>query len=188
MKYIATADTDIGISKDTNQDSVLIKHASYNGKEILLAIVCDGMGGLAKGEVASAAVIRSFANWFDTELADELEQFDLNVIAGKWSKLINQLNIRIHEYAKPLRISMGTTFCGILIANDMYLIENVGDSRLYHIGSSMVQLTTDQSFVAREVSRGTMTPEQARVDKRRNLLLQCIGAFRLFRSFSLSCG
>ena len=71
---------------------------------------------------------------------------------------------------------MGTTFCGILIANDMYLIENVGDSRLYHIGSSMVQLTTDQSFVAREVSRGTMTPEQARVDKRRNLLLQCIGA------------
>ena len=176
MKYLATADTDIGISKSTNQDSVLIKHASYDGKEVVLGIVCDGMGGLAKGEVASASVIRCFADWFDTELAGELEDLDLNVVAEKWSKLLKDMNVRIHEYARPLRISMGTTFCGILIANDTYLIENVGDSRLYHIGSHMSQLTTDQSFVAREVSRGTMTPEQAKVDKRRNLLLQCVGA------------
>ena len=40
----------------------------------------------------------------------------------------------------------------------------------------MEQLTTDQTFVAREVKKGTMTPEQARIDKRRNMLLQCVGA------------
>lgn len=176
MNYLATADTDIGISKSTNQDSVLVKHASYDDREVVLAIVCDGMGGLSKGEVASATVIRRFADWFDTEFAEELPEPDLNVIAENWSKMLKDLNARIHEYARPLRISMGTTFCGILLVNDAYLIENVGDSRLYYIGSHMNQLTTDQSFVAREISRGTMTPEQAKVDKRRNLLLQCVGA------------
>ncbi len=176
MKYIVTADTDIGISKSTNQDSALIKHASYGEDEIVLAIVCDGMGGLSKGEVASAMVIRRFADWFDRELPAEIDHLDLNVVAETWRKMLTDLNVRIHAYAKPLGISMGTTFCGILIANDSYLIGNVGDSRLYYIGSNMNQLTTDQSFVAREISRGTMTPEQAKVDKRRNLLLQCVGA------------
>ena len=58
MRFIATADTDVGISKSTNQDSVLIKHASTDDGEVLMAVVCDGMGGLAKGELASATVIR----------------------------------------------------------------------------------------------------------------------------------
>ena len=71
---------------------------------------------------------------------------------------------------------MGTTFSGILFAEDKYLIVHVGDSRVYQIGATMNQLTTDQTFVAREISRGTMTIEQAKSDKRRNLLLQCIGA------------
>ena len=68
MKYLVTADTDIGITKKTNQDSLLIKHGSYEDGELLLAVVCDGMGGLAKGEVASASVITAFAKWFDNEL------------------------------------------------------------------------------------------------------------------------
>ena len=44
MRYVAIAETDIGISKDTNQDSVLIMHATYGKSEVLMAIVCDGMG------------------------------------------------------------------------------------------------------------------------------------------------
>ena len=88
MRYVATADTDIGISKDTNQDSVLIKHASTDKGEVLLAVVCDGMGGLSKGELASATVIRAFADWFDNELPFELENVDLNVIGAKWSLML----------------------------------------------------------------------------------------------------
>ena len=56
------------------------------------------------------------------------------------------------------------------------MIAHVGDTRVYQITSEMKQLTTDQTFVAREVSRGTMTLEQAQNDKRRNMLLQCVGA------------
>ena len=176
MRFTATADTDIGISKNTNQDSVLIKHASCDGEEVLMAVVCDGMGGLSKGELASATVIRAFADWFDAYLPYELENVDMQVIGGKWSLLLKDLNVKISEYGKKIGADLGTTFSGILFIGNQYLIVHVGDSRVYHIGASMRQLTTDQTFIAREISRGTMTLEQAKTDKRRNLLLQCVGA------------
>lgn len=177
MHYIATADTDIGISKDTNQDSVLIKHAKADGKEILLAVICDGMGGLSKGELASATVIRAFAKWFDEELPYELDHVDLQVIGAKWSLLLKELNAKILEYSRENGIEgVGTTFSGILFVGEQYIIGHVGDTRVYRIGTALHQLTTDQTFVAREISRGTLTLEQAKTDKRRNLLLQCIGA------------
>ena len=183
MRFIVTADTDVGISKSTNQDSVLVKHASYDGGEVLMAIVCDGMGGLAKGELASATVIRAFSAWFDKELPYELENLDMQVIGSKWEQMLLALNYQIMEYGQGLgkNVSIGTTFSGILFVNDAYVIVHVGDSRIYYIGSSMEQMTEDQTFVAREVARGNMTPEQAKVDKRRNLLLQCIGASKNVR-------
>lgn len=177
MQYIATADTDIGISKDTNQDSVLIKHASTGKAEVLLAVICDGMGGLSKGELASATVIKAFAEWFDNELPFELENVDLSVIGAKWSLMLKELNVQILEYSRSNGLEgVGTTFSGILFVDDQYIIGHVGDTRVYYIGSALTQLTTDQTFIAREISRGTITPEQAKTDKRRNLLLQCVGA------------
>ena len=188
MRFIATADTDIGISKDTNQDSVLIKHATVDGEEILLAVVCDGMGGLSKGELASATVIRTFSKWFDEELPFELENVDLQVIGSKWSLLLKELNAQILEYSKSHGIEgVGTTFSGILFIGDQYVIGHVGDTRIYHIGAALTQLTTDQTFVAREISRGTMTLEQAKTDKRRNLLLQCVGASKVVEP-QIICG
>lgn len=176
MHYIATADTDVGIVKSNNQDSVLIKHASTDIGEVLMAVVCDGMGGLAKGELASATVIRAFSRWFDEELPFELEDVDMQVIGGKWSLMLKSLNMKIQEYGQQLGSNLGTTFSGILFVDDKYVIVHVGDTRIYHIGSTLHQLTTDQTFVAREISRGAMTEEQAKTDKRRNLLLQCVGA------------
>lgn len=176
MRYTATADSDVGISKSTNQDSILIKHASTDIGEVLMAIVCDGMGGLAKGELASATVIREFARWFDEDLPFELDSLDMRVIGGKWSLMLKDLNLKILEYGTEHDTSLGTTFSGILFVGKQYVIAHVGDTRVYQIGSSLNQLTTDQTFVAREIRRGTMTAEQAKTDKRRNLLLQCVGA------------
>lgn len=179
MRYIATADTDIGIAKSTNQDSVLIKHAHWGNGEVLMAIVCDGMGGLSKGELASATVIRAFAKWFDEELPYELEAPDMTVIGAKWSLMLKELNQKILDYGARIGTNLGTTFSGILFIGDRYVIGHVGDTRIYHIGAALNQMTTDQTFVAREIRRGTMTPEQARTDKRRNLLLQCVGASKV---------
>lgn len=180
MRFMATADSDIGISKDTNQDSVLIKHAKVDGEEVLLAVICDGMGGLSKGELASATVIRAFAKWFDEELPYELKNVDMQVIGAKWALLLKELNAKILDYSKANGLEgVGTTFSGILFIGNQYVIGHVGDTRVYHIGASLNQLTTDQTFIAREISRGTMTLEQSKTDKRRNLLLQCIGASKV---------
>lgn len=180
MHYTATADTDVGISKKTNQDSILIKHARMGNTEILLAVICDGMGGLAKGELASATVIRAFSDWFDRELPIELKTPDLQIIGGKWSLMLKELNTKILDYSRRNGIDgVGTTFSGVLFVGDQMLIAHVGDTRIYHLGAALTQLTADQTFVAREISRGTMTPEQAKTDKRRNLLLQCVGASKV---------
>lgn len=176
MQFTVTADTDIGTGREKNQDSVLIKHGRYPGGEIVMAIVCDGMGGLSKGELASATVIREFARWYDEELPHELVNLDMRVIGGKWELMLRNLNGRILEHGKKKKITMGTTFTGILLAGKQSVIVHVGDTRIYHIGKRLRQLTSDQTVVAREVRRGALTQEQARKDKRRNMLLQCIGA------------
>lgn len=177
MRFIATANTDVGIVKKTNEDSLLIKHATAGKKEVLMTIVCDGMGGLAKGELASASVIKSFSNWFDNELAFELESLDMQVIAGKWSLKLKDLNIKIAKYSAKIGVEgIGTTFTGALFIDSKFLIVHVGDSRAYEITSNLKILTSDQTFVRREIERGTMTLEQSKTDKRRNLLLQCVGA------------
>ena len=68
MNFIVSANTDIGITKSTNQDSLSVKVINTPLGRMTFAILCDGMGGLAKGEVASASVIRAFDQWLYNEL------------------------------------------------------------------------------------------------------------------------
>ena len=182
MHYSAIANTDIGITKETNQDSLCLLRADSKVGEIIMAIICDGMGGLSKGELASATVIRAFDEWFQTDLPKELSVLDMSVIGSKWDLILKSLNGKIMEYGKLQNVSLGTTFTGILIVDNNYLIVHVGDSRAYYIGSDVKQLTQDHTFVAREIEAGRMTPEQAAVDERRNVLLQCVGASKSINS------
>lgn len=177
MKYTVIAQTDKGNVKTTNQDSVLYIHADSEVGEIVMAVICDGMGGLEKGELASATVIRAFHKWFDEQLPYELETPDLNIIGSQWALMLKELNGKILEYSRMHGIEgVGTTFTGVLFVQDQYVAVHVGDTRLYYLDHSIRKLTTDHTFIAREISRGTLTEEQAKADKRRNLLLQCVGA------------
>lgn len=176
MKYIATADTDIGISRPVNQDSILIKHGKSEYGEVLFAVVCDGMGGLAKGELASGYVVSSVSKWFDEELMKNPmpnKMRDIGENLASWLKMLNQ---RMIEYSQPKSIMMGTTFTGILFVETEFVLVHVGDSRLYYIQDEVNQLTSDHTLVAREVKQGNITEEQAKTDRRKNVLLQCVGA------------
>ena len=82
----------------------------------------------------------------------------------------------IKNYGARQGVRLGTTAVVMLLTTERYFIMNVGDSRAYEISQTLNQLTNDQTFVAREVALGNMTPEQAEVDERRSVLLQCIGA------------
>lgn len=176
MRFVATVESDVGIVKSTNQDSVLLKHASTAVGEVLMAIICDGMGGLSKGELASKTVVMEFAKWFDEDFPFELEAFNADVVAGKWTLMLKDLNNKIGRFGTSNSVELGTTFTGVLFVGNEYICVHVGDTRLYHIGDAISQITEDQTFIAREIKSGRMTLEEAKVDKRRNVLLQCIGA------------
>lgn len=176
MRYMLTADTDIGIAKKINQDSICVMHADSDHGQVAMAVVCDGMGGLVKGELASATVVRAFRKWFTDLLPYDLPELDMESVAERWVLMLRELNAEIKNYGRSIGADLGTTFTGMLLADDRYLIVHVGDSRAYRIDKELVQLTEDHTLVAREVKRGAITPEQAKTDVRRSILLQCIGA------------
>lgn len=177
MRFITGLCTDKGNVKKINQDSLCIKQAQTSVGEVVLAVICDGMGGLSQGELASATVARSFAEWFVKELPGMIRQHEIEEVPGQWTRLIQEQNQKLWEYGKTNGIELGTTLTAMLLfEKGNYYIAQVGDTRAYELGKQIIQLTEDQSYVAREVKRGNMTLEQARTDSRRNVLLQCIGA------------
>ncbi len=179
MNFVGTAVTDIGIVKKTNQDSVCIKTANTEKLgQIAMVVLCDGMGGLEKGELASAVAIRAFLDWFDNELPKLLTRLNWRTFSTEWEKLIKEQNYRISQYGKTVDVTLGTTVTAMLVIGGKYLIAHVGDSRVYQLTDKIIQLTEDQTFIAREIKKGTMTAEQAAKDPRRNMLLQCVGASR----------
>jgi serine/threonine protein phosphatase PrpC len=177
MDFISAYHTDVGIKKATNQDSLLLLEAQTTQGKILLAAVCDGMGGLAQGEIASAAVCMAFQSWFGAELPALLARgLSMESLEASWSALLQAINARILDYSDLRHVTLGTTAVTLLVVNDQYYIFNVGDSRCYLFTDAFYQLTTDQTLVQREMEQGVLTQEQAAVDPRRNVLLQCIGA------------
>ena len=102
------------------------------------------MGGLSRGEIASATVIREFEKWFIKELPFELKKIDMNVIGYKWSLLLRSLNISIREYVQKFSERLGTTFTGTLFINNQFVVVHVGDTRLYHIDTSLKQMTNSR--------------------------------------------
>ena len=102
MEYIATYHTDVGTRKETNQDSLAIKVVNTKEGNVAFAIVCDGMGGLAKGEVASKEVIEAFCTWFDDTLVDEIQNgtFTEQNLVSQWDDIIQIQNRRLGAYGE----------------------------------------------------------------------------------------
>lgn len=177
MDFIISANTDIGIKKNTNQDSLSVKLINTSQGKMAFAILCDGMGGLDKGEVASAAVIKEFDKWVYNELPKLCnEPIEDYVIKAQWEKIVVDISERIKRYGARQGVNLGTTAVVMLLTQTRYYILNVGDSRAYEIKDQLTQITADQTFIAREIAMGRMTVEEAMLDSRRNVLLQCIGA------------
>lgn len=177
MNFLTAFHTDVGIKKKTNQDSLLIHQAQTDSGNVLLAVICDGMGGLAKGEVASACMIRAFSDWFRLELPGMLSVgLQPEALRTSWESLVGSVDRKIAEYSDKNGVSMGTTCVALLVVNETYYIMNIGDSRIYLISENIYQLTKDQTYVQREMDAGRMTYEQSLSDPQRNVLLQCVGA------------
>lgn len=177
MNFLVTAKSDKGIQKPINQDSLTVKIAETGYGQVVFAIICDGMGGLEQGEVASSNVVKTFEEWFYHKFPTILQNgINPEEIQSQWERIIASENDKIMNYGRNRNIRLGTTLTAMLIVNGYYYIIHVGDTRVYEIHNNMIQLTRDQTVVAKELEQGILTPEQAKTDSRRNVLLQCIGA------------
>ncbi|MBE6876679.1 MAG: serine/threonine-protein phosphatase [Ruminococcus sp.] len=165
--------------KEINQDALLLQTARYQQHEILFAAVCDGIGGLTGGEIASSFVISQVAEWFSTEYANTLKEGkSILAIRQSLDDCLQRLNSEINT-GTPNGTEMGTTFTSLLIdtVNQVTLTGHVGDTRLYKIFPDSVEIvTSDHSVIAEEVRRGIITEEEALHDSRQNQITNCIGA------------
>ncbi len=174
MRYSAGAYTDIGTTRENNQDSFCVLRARSRVRgNVLMAVVCDGMGGLARGEVASGTVVTAFSDWFTKDLPMRIQECSLKQVGDIWIEMLHGLNERLRDYGRAENIRVGTTFSGLLLMGTEYLWVHVGDSRIYLFREGeMDQLTVDHTVANRD--RGT---EIADV-RAGNMLTQCIGVSR----------
>lgn len=158
--------TDTGILRSVNQDDFYI---DPDGR---FCIVADGMGGHAGGQEASriaTTTIRTYLdeNWDAAIGSDELLQKAI------WEA--NQ-DILDDQDAHPERADMGTTVVVLLFRNDEPWCGHIGDSRFYRLrGEILEQITEDQTWVARAMKMGDLSPEDARNHPWRHVLSQCLG-------------
>lgn len=178
MNFCSVCYSDIGIRKETNQDALLVLHAQTpQDEEIVLAAICDGVGGLKMGELASAVVVQELRKWFCERMPVLCKDPDPeHQIFTEWAQLIEDVHEALKTFSEEKGFRLGTTVEILLLLHGRYYICHVGDCRVYSITEEFSQLTKDHSVVQQEIDAGRLTPEQARRDSRQNLLWQCVGA------------
>ena len=120
MRYLIAAHTDVGIKKKTNQDSYMIKEAQTKMGRIFFGVLCDGMGGLSNGELASATVIRAMEQWFETDFPQLLVHTTdaeevLEKVKNDWHVIANELNVQLARYVEGTGNRLATTIVTLLL-------------------------------------------------------------------------
>ena len=178
MRFVSVCNSDIRFKKQKNQDALLLLHARQDvDDDVVLAVICDGVGGLARGEWASAVVAKAFRQWFyeRTEMLGQQSEPE-QVVFNDWDQLIQMLHKNMKQVAEREGCRLGTTVEALLLMRGRYYICHVGDCRTYLVDQKIQQLTVDHTVVQQEIMAGRLTADQARRDVRQSLLWQCVGA------------
>ena len=172
-------DTNIGRKREHNEDSIALPETGER-----LAIVCDGMGGHASGEVASRLAVELIVDHF-TETAKQQTLTWPYKVDRDMRKDINRLvtgimlaNLEIWERSqREQRLKgMGTTCIALYFLDDQILIGHVGDSRCYRArGNELVQLTEDHSLINDYIRMKRVTPEEAENWPHKNVIVRALG-------------
>lgn len=140
-----------------------------------LFIVCDGMGGHEKGEVASAAVCKAMSGYVNAHASSDgsFSEEDFNAALSAAYDALDALDDGALK-------KMGTTMTFLKFHKDGCFMAHIGDSRIYHIrpsepaGKRIIHVTRDHSLVNDLVAIGELTPEQARTSKQKNIITRAM--------------
>ena len=138
-------------------------------------IVCDGMGGHRKGEVASSMAITALGSRFN-----KISSIGSKLDAVNWlNDSVNEINKNILEYAtnNPDSVGMGTTIVVALLTHDYLIFGNIGDSSGFVMKKGKLhKVTKDHTLVNLLVQAGNLTEEEAKFHPKRNVLMKALGA------------
>lgn len=178
MAFSVGAYTDVGIRKKINQDAYGLRVVESGPYELGFAIVCDGVGGMSEGELASGLVVCAFLEWFQVHMTELLmNSISQEELFHQWTSTVYTTNHILLKYAKEHNLNIGTTATLLLISHNRIFAMNIGDTRLYQIyNKKLSQITKDHTLVQEEVDQGIITSEAAITDKRKNILTRCIGS------------
>lgn len=170
--------SDIGMKRSTNQDSFTVKQYRCGA---VLGVVCDGMGGIGGGQVASKIAVENFVKSIDM-LMEPLRKNARSpheaIIAETLNDGVCLANAAVLETASdnPELYGMGTTLVASLIIGNRIYTVNVGDSRMYLADSDkIVQITHDHSYVQYLVDIGKMTKREAETSANKNIITRAVG-------------
>lgn len=154
-----------------NEDAVYPFMGSANTSAEGLFIVCDGVGGADKGEVASNLTVSNIVNYYAH-------------MGGKSGLSANEVQLAIEQAERamddynathPESRNMATTLAMLHIADNVGNIVHVGDSRVYHIRNGQILFRTkDHSLVQELVDGKFITEEQAKTHPKRNVITRAI--------------
>jgi serine/threonine protein phosphatase PrpC len=178
MRVRFSGETNVGCKRDHNED------AFYLPTSERLAIVADGMGGHASGEVASKLAVETIVNHFrTTENEQELTwpfkvDRDHKYQINRLVTAIKLANLQIHEEAERNSDcrGMGTTVISTVFVEGVVLIGHVGDSRLYRLrGGQLEQLTEDHSLLNDYVKMKRLSPGEIAAFPHKNVIVRALG-------------
>ena len=160
MRLDYAAISDVGRVRKDNQDS------GYAGPQLLA--VCDGVGGAARGDIASSTAVGQLRR-LDTEPIEDL----LGQVAGALHRAHDRIGDLVDEDSTLTGTS--TTATVALFDGTTLGMGHVGDSRAYLLrGGQLRQLTTDHTFVQTLIDDGQITEAESRIHPHRNLILKAI--------------
>ena len=166
--------TDIGKVRVSNEDqAIALTNASGN----VLLVVCDGMGGQNKGDLASSLALHTIVTSFKSR-----KGFMNAYFAKLWvSRAIREANRSIYEQSQSNvnYRGMGTTVTLLLIIKDIAILGHVGDSRCYFLKNhhDLVQMSEDQTYVNYLLRTEQITPEEALTHPKRHVLMNALGIY-----------
>lgn len=181
MAYTATC-SDRGAMHRTNQDALCVQVADTRLGEVAMIVVCDGVGGLAEGELASATVVNRFVQWFQHELPAKVsyaameDDPDLAVVEGDWRVLLARLNAELFAYGEERAHMLGTTISALLAMRRRFLAMHVGDGRILKLRRGLVeQVSEDQTLLALKLRNGELLRAEDALPGDANTILQAVG-------------
>jgi protein phosphatase len=163
--------TDVGMVRRTNQDAFGVV------EPLTLAVICDGMGGIAGGEIASHVALDNFL-----EVAKQEIEASRSADAERTKRALFRAAaaanraVRARASYDTRFLGMGTTLVAARLDGDEVTVVNVGDSRAYLVrGGVARQITRDHSYVAEQMRMGLMTEGEAERSPLQSAITRAIG-------------